>query len=153
MNVDIIKENVLKIAEEVAVQENCEVVDVELTGSPGRYMIRVYIDRNGGVTIGDCSAFSRSLGVMLDVEDPVPTSYFLEVSSPGVERVLRSRDHFRRVLGKEVKIKLVSPREGRKNLRGVIEDVSEKGVSLLVGEERIMVEYENIKKANLKEGS
>ena len=153
MNVDMIKKNVLKVALEVAAQETCEVVDLELTGVPGRYMVRVYIDREGGVTISDCSSFSRALGAMLDVEDPVPTAYFLEVSSPGIERVLRTQNHFQRVVGKEVKIKLLSPREGRKNLRGVIEDAGKGGVSLVVGEEKIVVEYENIKRANLKEGS
>jgi ribosome maturation factor RimP len=145
-----IRDAVVRLAEGVALQEGLELVDVDLAGTPGRYMLRVYIDKEGGVSIGDCSSFSKSLSAILDVEDPVPTKYFLEVSSPGLDRVLRQPGHFRRVVGRVVKVKFVDPQDGRKQIVGILQDVADMGIVLKVNEEYISVGYGNIKKANLK---
>jgi len=90
-----------------------ELVDLDLRmGRNG--LLRLYIDREGGVTLDDCEHVSRQISAFLDVEDPMPGRYVLEVSSPGIERRLRTVEHFRRFVNEEVKIQLARPQDGRR---------------------------------------
>lgn len=96
-----------------------ELVDLEAyTGRNG--LLRLYIDREPGVTLADCELVSGQISAFLDVEDPLPGSYTLEVSSPGLDRRLRTAEHFRRFVGEEVKVQLHEPVEGRRRLRGTL---------------------------------
>jgi ribosome maturation factor RimP len=149
MKVKEIKERVFDLAEDIALQEGVEVVDVEMSGSPGRYIVRVFIDRDGGVTIADCASFSRNLGTLLEIDDPIPTAYYLEVSSPGIERVLRKPSHFEKYVGKLVNIKFENIMEGRKKVTGIISEVTESFVAVEHEGRRFVIEYGNIKKARL----
>jgi ribosome maturation factor RimP len=89
-----------------------------------RGLLRIYIDRTtGGVTLDDCQRVSEQLGAFLDVEDPLPGSYVLEVSSPGLDRRLRTLAHFERFTGERVKLELKDPREGRRNVSGRLHGV------------------------------
>lgn len=97
-----------------------ELVDVELTGSGHNSTLRVYIDAPGGVSVEDCADVSEQLSAILDVEDPLPSSYLLEVSSPGLDRPLVKREDFQRFAGESVKIRIHQPLEGRKNFTGRI---------------------------------
>jgi ribosome maturation factor RimP len=102
------REKVLKMATEVAARESCEIYDFEFVGAGGSRALRVYIDKigEGGVSIEDCSNVSRGLNLLLDVDDVIPGgAYNLEVSSPGLERSLRTAAHFKRAIGKRVQIK------------------------------------------------
>lgn len=107
------REKVEKMASQVAEREGCEVYDIEFVGSGGNRILRVYIDKigmekvgGGGVSIDDCSNVSRGLNLMLDVDDVVPGgAYHLEVSSPGLERVLRTTQHFVRAVGGRAQVK------------------------------------------------
>jgi ribosome maturation factor RimP len=83
-----------------------------------RGLLRLFIDREGGVTIEDCGRVSEQLGAWLDVEDPLPGSYVLEVSSPGFDRRLRTVAHFARFIGQPVKVELKDARDGRRRLSG-----------------------------------
>jgi ribosome maturation factor RimP len=83
-----------------------------------RGLLRLYIDRPGGVTLDDCQRVSEQVGAFLDVEDPLPGSYVLEVSSPGFDRRLRTLAHFERFSGEQVRIELRDAREGRRNFVG-----------------------------------
>ncbi len=106
---------------EPAIRElGLELVEVEHVHAPGGAVLRLYIDREGGVTVGDCAAVSRELGHLLDAEDLVPGRYFLEVSSPGVDRVLRRPEHFERFRGSEVRVRTKEPVAGRRRLAGKI---------------------------------
>lgn len=145
-----IKKRVYDLAEDIALQECVEVVDVEMSGNPGRYIVRVFIDRDGGVTITDCESFSRNLGALMEIDDPIPTSYYLEVSSPGIERVLRKPSHFNRFVGETVNIRLEHVTGGRRKISGTITEVTESYVVIEQEGERIIIDYENIKKARLK---
>lgn len=108
-----------------------ELVDLDLrTGASG--LLRLFIDAPDGVTLDDCEKVSRQIGALLDVEDPIPGSYVLEVSSPGVDRRLRTAGHFRRFVNEEVKIQLVRPHDGRRRFRGRLAEVDDTGVSVLV---------------------
>src|SRR5581483_1238585 len=102
-------EKVEEIAERVARPEGIEVVEVELKGSGRNQLLRIFIDKPEGVTHADCEFVSQQVGTILDVEDPIPGSYNLEVSSPGVERKLRKWEDWPRFAGKKAKVVLKEP--------------------------------------------
>src|SRR5436305_11035941 len=89
-----ILEKVRQLAGPLAAQEGLELVDVELGGGGGRQTLRLFIDKPSGVSLEDCTAVSRAVSVALDVEDPISGAYDLEVSSPGLDRPLRTAEHF-----------------------------------------------------------
>ncbi len=117
-----INQVVEELAQEVVEGSDLEVVDVEYKPSKGRSQVIVYIDKPGGITIEDCEEVSKSLGDLLDIEDPIKSAYVLEVSSPGVERVLKKEDDYRRFVGHYVRIKTFAKIEGRKNFAGLLQD-------------------------------
>lgn len=100
-------EKVEKIAQEVSLREGCELYDLEVVGAGKGRVLRVYIDKVGGVGIEDCSNVSKGLNLMLDVDDIVPGGmYNLEVSSPGLDRHLKTLNHFNKVIGQKIYIQL-----------------------------------------------
>tara|TARA_B100000989_G_C19385568_1_gene403513 strand:+ start:74 stop:565 length:492 start_codon:yes stop_codon:yes gene_type:complete len=104
---------------------------IEIISSANRSTLRLVIDHtNRPVTVDDCEAVSRQVSRILDVEDPLPERYTLEVSSPGIERVLYGLEHFERFIGFQIKLKLNVPFEGRKNFSGVIAGVENQAVLL-----------------------
>jgi ribosome maturation factor RimP len=105
--------------------------------------------RESGIGIDDCERVSREVSALLDVEDPIPSAYTLEVSSPGEDRVLRTRAHFERFAGSRVFVELKVPREGRKRYTGLLTSVSDAGVELEVDRQPVMARFEEIEKARL----
>ncbi|MDX1608684.1 MAG: ribosome maturation factor RimP [Halofilum sp. (in: g-proteobacteria)] len=97
-----------------------ELVGVEYGGGPGNGRLRVYIDTAGGVTLDDCEAVSRDLSAALDVDDPIPEAYVLEVSSPGINRPLFGRADFERFCGERVSVRLDQPLQGRRKFKGLL---------------------------------
>jgi ribosome maturation factor RimP len=91
------------------------------SGGGGRSIVRVYIETEAGITLDDCAAVSRRLGVFLDAEDLLPGAYTLEVSSPGLDRPLFNEGHYRRFTGRKARVSLRVPIEGRRNLRATIQ--------------------------------
>jgi ribosome maturation factor RimP len=125
-----IRQKLLDITEPVCTDSGYELVDVEYTRGPSGWIVRVYIDRRpdlahvqGGISFEDCTRLSRQLGAVLDVEDPVPHAYSLEVSSPGLDRPLRTAAHFQRYLGETAKVVLAEPLGGRRNFKGVLRGI------------------------------
>jgi ribosome maturation factor RimP len=108
-----------------------ELVDLEARIG-GNGLLRVYIDRADGVGLDDCERVSRQLSAFLDVEEPLPGSYALEVSSPGLDRPLRTAEHFERFAGHEAKIRLDVPLEGRRNFKGKLCGVEEAEIVIAV---------------------
>jgi ribosome maturation factor RimP len=103
-------ERVRQMAEQIAAREGCSLYDIELVGAGIGRVLRVYVDREGGSSIEDCSRVSRGLNLLLDVEDVIPGgAYSLEVSTPGLERVLRMPWHFSRVIGQAIAVKSFAP--------------------------------------------
>ena len=121
------------IAEPVCRDSGYELVDVEYTRGQAGWVVRVYIDRPAevphlsGISFADCERLSRELSTVLDVEDPVPHAYSLEVSSPGLDRPLRTAAHFQRFTGETAKVVLAEPLAGRKNFKGAILGVEPPG--------------------------
>lgn len=117
----------------------CTLWDVEYVKEAGEWFLRVYIDKEDGVSINDCEAVSRPLSDALDETDPIEGSYTLEVSSAGADRVLKKPEHFARFVGSEVDVKLYRAREGRKELTGVLKgyDNGDVTVALPGGDETL----------------
>lgn len=107
-----------------------DLVDVECSGQGARTFVRVFIDKPGGVTLSDCEQVHVSLGHVLDVEDPIPYGYTLEVSSPGLDRPLSKRADYDRSLGKRVRIKLRTPINGQWRVEGKLLEVNDAGLTL-----------------------
>jgi ribosome maturation factor RimP len=112
-------EKIREIAERVAQSSGLELVDLELLGGGKSRMLRVYIDKPGGVTHEDCSNFSREAGTIFDAEDAVPGgSYLLEVSSPGLDRKVSTADEFERFVGSLMKVMTRDPINGNRHFEG-----------------------------------
>jgi len=113
-----VREEVRQLALPLAEEAGVELVDVEFSVNGSRRVLRVLLDKPGGVTISDCAAFSRRLSDCLEMNQTVPGRYDLEVSSPGVERPLRTLDAIRRFAGQRAAIALREPVDGRRNFEG-----------------------------------
>ena len=127
-----------------------EVVDIEFRPHPRDGLLRVFIDQESGIQLEDCEAVSRQLSAMLDVEDPVPGHFNLEVSSPGLDRPLRKAEDFERFAGETVKIKLSMPTiEGQRNFTGKLLGLKDNEVLLEVDGETNYLPLGGIHKARL----
>ena len=148
-----ILEKVRAIAAPLASAEGLELVDVELAGAGGRTTLRVYIDREGGVSLDDCSSVSRAVSAALDVEDPMEGAYDLEVSSPGLDRPLRTPEHFRQFAGEKVRVKAYGPvpeLENRKTFVGTLGGFEDGRVLVEVDGKPFRVPLEQVAKAHLE---
>lgn len=126
-----------------------ELVDAELAGGRQHQTLRVFIDGPRGITVDDCADVSRQLSAILDVEDPFPGSYTLEVSSPGLDRPLVEPEHFRRYRGETVKVRLSAPVDGRKNFTGRLVEVGADRIVVEVDKERFELPFGAIERARL----
>lgn len=115
-----VTETVRSLAEPVAAGLGLEIWDVEYVKEAGSWYLRLYIDREGGVSIDDCEAFSRALDPLLDEADPIPTSYVFEVSSAGADRELKRPSDFERFIGSAVEVRHYQPIDGAKQHTGTL---------------------------------
>jgi ribosome maturation factor RimP len=139
-----------EIAERVAVSEGMEVVDVEYRGGGSRCKLRVYIDKPGGITHADCELISRQVGTIVDVEELVPGSYVLEVSSPGLDRKLLKAADFERFLGRKARVRLRQPLEGQQSYVGRLCEYREGAIGMEIGPERVVrFRFEDVANARL----
>lgn len=127
-----------------------ELYDVQYVKEGKDYFLRVFIDKESGIDLEDCEQISREINPLLDEKDFIKEMYFLEVSSPGVERVLRKEKHFKESIGKEVEIKLFRPIEKQKEYVGILEKWDENTVYLKINEKEIQIERKNISIMKLK---
>ena len=144
-----LRERLIALIEPLAGRLGYELVDLEYSAGRGSATVRLYIDRPEGVGIEDCERVSREVSALLDVEDPIATAYTLEVSSPGFDRVLRTRAHFARFAGERVFLELATPREGRRRYTGTLVAAGDAGIELDVDGEHVTVRYEELAKARL----
>ena len=106
------------ICNSIAEDLDYELVDLEYVKENGRYFLRVYIHKDGGVDLEDCQKMSKNLSEKLDQEDPIRDTYYLEVSSPGLDRPLKSDKDLKRSIESDIEIKLYSPFDGKKDYEG-----------------------------------
>jgi ribosome maturation factor RimP len=126
-----------------------EFVGLEYNSNPKHSVLRIYIDNEDGVGISDCETVSRETAALLDVKDPIKSHYNLEVSSPGLDRPLFTLAHYIEFKGREVKINLFAPLEGRRKFQGLILDASDTGVNVDQDGTDVALEFSNIAKARL----
>jgi ribosome maturation factor RimP len=151
MELDKIKEKVRGIIEPVINAIDIKLDDLELSKMRGKALLRVFIDREGGVTIDDCERVSREVEAVLDVEDPIPCSYVLEVSSPGLDRPLKSPEDFKRFTGRNARVVTRQPVDKQTFFTGSIAAAGDTEIVLLLPQDRqVAIEYKNISKARLE---
>ena len=124
-----------KLVSPIIKELQCELVDIEYKKEGSQWYLRIYIDKPGGVTIDDCQAVSEQISDLLDESDPIPHSYILEVSSPGLDRILKKDSDFIRYKGTKVDVSLYRPVNGSKKHTGILEGISNDLISIKVNEE------------------
>ncbi|HEX4881027.1 MAG TPA: ribosome maturation factor RimP [Porticoccaceae bacterium] len=137
------------LIEPVVQSFGCELWGVEFSAAGRRGLLRVYIDKEGGIEIGDCEKVSRQLDSMLDVENPILGEYTLEVSSPGLDRPLYDLEQFRRFVGHEVSVKLRKAFEGRRKYQGALTAIEDDEIVMVSGEHEYVFPFADIERANL----
>ena len=146
-----IDERIQEIAARVATENDLELVHVQAKGTKSNLTIRIFIDKQGGVTHEDCVRMSRETESVLDAEDFIPSAYLLEVSSPGLERELYSLKDFEKFIGKPAKVRTHAPVDGQRNFRGHIARVEGDEIEF---EDKtrgtVRFSYELVAKANLE---
>lgn len=147
-------EKVIKIVKELAIpileREALELVDIEFKREVRGWVLRIYIDKEGGVSLNDCTLVSQQLGDVLDVEDPIDTPYILEVSSPGLTRPLKGTKDYQRYIGRLVKIKTYKEIYGKKVFIGELLGLKEGIVNIKIDKKVYEIPYGLIASAHLE---
>lgn len=145
-----VEDRVMELARQVAEGHGVTAEDVQLLGRGRRTLLRVTIDKEGGVTLDDCEAFSRDIEALLDVEDPMGGPYTLEVSSPGLDRPLRNINDFRKNTGKLARVITRQKIGNQSFFVGRIAGVDDERVRLLVGDREVEILLVDISRARLE---
>ncbi len=161
-----LRNKLIALVEPLLVQLGYELVELQLAAGPRHADLRLYIDRpagaagaagaevvvgpdGSGVGIDDCERVSREVSALLDVHDPVPMAYTLEVSTPGLDRVLRTPAHFARFVGERVNVEMFAPRDGRRRYTGQLRAVADGAVSVEVDGVEVILQLHDIERARL----
>lgn len=143
-------EIVAQLAAPVAESLSLSIWDVEFVKEGGQYYLRIYLDREGGVTIDDCEALSRAMDPILDREDPIAESYVFEVCSAGMERTLKRPSDFETYIGHLVEIRTFAPRNGSREFVGMLSDYRDGTVTLQIGDHTEVFTKKEIALARLR---
>src|ERR1051326_4277574 len=146
-----VAERINEIAEQAAIDHGLELVHAEVAGPEGHPVVRVFLDKPGGVTHNDCSEVSTQIGTVLDVEDFIHSAYTLEVSSPGLERGLYKLADYERFTGSAAKIKTRAPISSQRNFRGRLTGID--GANVVFDDRtsgRVLIPIDAIVKAHLE---
>ena len=144
-----ITELTAELAAPAIAEQGCTLWDVEYVKEAGEWFLRIYIDKEGGVSIEDCEAVSRPLSDKLDEADPIEGSYTFEVSSAGADRVLKKPEHFAQFQGSEVEVRLYRARDGRKEFVGLLQSWQDGDVVLEVGGHPMSFEKKEVAQVRL----
>lgn len=144
-----IEDQVLTLADPVASELGLEIVLVQFLREAGGTICRILIDKPGGITVEDCRNMSRELADILDVEDPIPSKYRLEVSSPGLDRPLVKESDYEKYAGLKITLRAEQAIEGRRKFTGVLKRLDGQKVMMEVEGSEVEIPLSNIKKANL----
>ena len=147
MKADI--EKIEALAAQVAQEEGVEVFDLAVLREGPRTVVRVFLDREGGIRLGECESFSRKMSAALDVSDPMPGPYVLEVSSPGLNRRLTKPVHFTAAAGRRIRVALAEPVDGSRNYAGTLLSADAEGIVLERDGKAIRLPYRLMRKANI----
>ena len=145
-----VTELVEKLARPIVEENGCQLWDVEYVREGSEYFLRLYLDKEGGVDINDCERISRAMDPILDEKDPIPTSYIFEVCSAGLERPLKRPADFEKFMNSPILVKLYRPRNGLKELPGILRGYEEGRVTLEAGKETITFEKSEVALVRLR---
>ena len=149
MKVNALVEQIAEIVKPIAEELSYDIYHIEYVKESGEYYFRIYIEKDGGVSLNDCEALSRRVSDVLDEKDPITDAYFLEVSSPGLNRTLFTNEHYTRFIGNEVLVKLAKAVEGTKTIKGILKENNESSITV-EGAEEINIPKDKIKSVNLE---
>ena len=149
MKVNALVEQIAEIVKPIAEELNYDIYHIEYVKESGEYYLRIYIEKDGGVSLNDCETLSRRVSDVLDEKDPITDAYFLEVSSPGLNRTLFTNEHYTRFIGNEVLVKLAKAVEGTKTIKGILKENNESSITV-EGAEEINIPKDKIKSVNLE---
>ena len=142
-------DTVRELAEPIVQDQGLELVDVQYLQERGRWVVRITIDKEHGVTLDDCTTLSREIGALLEVHDILPHAYHLEVSSPGLERPLKTQKDFKKFLGRSIAIKTSELLEGKRNFKGTLKQVSPDAVTVEMEGKPWKIPFHVIRQAKL----
>ncbi|WP_036728789.1 ribosome maturation factor RimP [Peptoniphilus mikwangii] len=137
-------DKIKNIAEECSNEMGYEIVDVEYQVGNKHDLLSIFIYKKEGIDINDCTNMSRIIESVLDKEDIIDKPYYLEISSPGLDRPLKTKDDYRRNIGNEVTVKLYAPLDGKKLIEGILENYDESIIILSVEDEKIEIPIKSI---------
>ncbi len=149
MKVDALVEQIRAMVSPIAEELNYDIYHIEYVKENGEYYLRIYIEKEGGITLNDCEALSRRVSDLMDEKDPITDAYFLEVSSPGLNRTLFTDEHLKRFQGREVMVKLSKAIDGKKSIKGILKEANDDYIVIDVDGE-IQIPREKIKSTNLE---
>ena len=145
----MLRNQLIELLQPVVVNLGYELWELEYAARSGGGLLRLYIDSPQGITLDDCERVSRAVSAVMDEEDPIAGHYTLEVSSPGLDRVLRTAEHFARFNGERVKVETTTPVNGRKRFAGRLTDVSDGQIALEVDGGLVRLPIDGIHKARV----
>ena len=142
-------DKISRLAEPVVEKEGCRLWDVEYVREAGNWYLRLYIDKEGGVSIDDCERISRLMDTILDEEDPIPESYIFEVGSAGADRELKRPRDFEEFMGSEVEVRLYRPVEGSKHYKGTLTSYEDGNVGITCDGQNLVFTKEQVAQVRL----
>lgn len=154
MNIQNILKRVEEIVQPILDNIGFELIERELVQDSGRLILRLYInkiDKDGKVTIDDCARVSHEVEDVIEVSEVIDARYSLEVSSPGINRPIRRRKDFEKYLGSTIKLKTLTPIDGRSNYKGVLESIQGDDIVIIVDGVMFRIPFEALAKARLEE--
>ena len=149
MKIDALVNEIYEMVNPIAEELNYDIYHIEYVKENGEFYLRIYIEKDGGITLSDCEALSRRVSDLMDEKDPIKDPYFLEVSSPGLNRTLFTENHYKRFIGREVMVRFTRSIDGKKNVKGILKEVNDD--SIVVEAENLMnIPKDKIKSANIE---
>ena len=139
-----IEEKVENLLEKTINDLGYSLYDVEYAKEAKNYFLRIFIDKDNGIDLNDCEKVNNAIADMLDEADYIKEQYFLEVSSPGIERILRKEKHLKQNIGSEIEVSLFKPVDGKKQFIGILEKYDETNITLKIEENEIIIPRKSI---------
>lgn len=149
MKIDALVNQICEMVKPIADELNYQIYHIEYVKENGEYYLRIYIEKEGGITLSDCEALSRRVSDVMDEKDPIADPYFLEVSSPGLNRTIFTEEHYKRFIGREVMVRFTKAIDGKKNAKGILKEVNEDNI-IVEADTLISIPKEKIKSANIE---
>ena len=149
MKIDALINQIYELVKPIADELNYDIYHIEYVKENGEYYLRIYIEKDGGIALSDCEALSRRVSDVMDEKDPITEAYFLEVSSPGLNRRLFTNDHYVKFVGREVLVRLTKALDGNKNFKGKLKEVNEENI-VVEADSLVIVPKDKIKSTNIE---